>query len=66
MWIGQFAVPIARISIRDYYLKYTNFMSLSHKESVIASPVITVHALRKNEDIKTVSVLTRLPSCLNL
>ena len=46
-WIGWFAIPIASIFIRDYYLQYTNFLRLSDKESVIVSPVITVHTLKK-------------------
>ena len=37
-----------------------------HKESLIVSPVIIVHSLRRKEEIKTVSVLTRLPSSLVL
>ena len=46
-WIGWFAIPIASIFIRDYYLQYTNFMSLNDKESLIVSPVITVITSRK-------------------
>ena len=38
MWIGWFTIPIGSIFIRDYYLQYTNFLSLSDKESVIVSP----------------------------
>ena len=63
-WVWWFAIPIASIFIKDYYLQYINFLSLSDKESVIVSPVITAHTLRKKEKIKTVSVLTRLPSSL--
>ena len=37
-----------------------------HKESVIVSPVIIDHSLRRKGEIKTVSVLTRLPSSLVL
>ena len=58
--IGYFAIPIASIFIRDYNLQYTNFLSLSDKESVIVSRVITVHSLGKKGEIKTVSVSTRL------
>ena len=47
MWIGWFIIAIATIFIKDYYLQYTNFLSLSDKKSVIVSPVITVHTLRK-------------------
>ena len=46
-WIDWFLIPIASIFIGDYYLQYTNFLSLSNKESVIVSPVITVHTLGK-------------------
>ena len=35
------------------YLQYTNFLSLS--------PVIPVYTLRKKREIKTMSILTRLP-----
>ena len=62
--IEWFVIPIASIFIGGYYLQYTNFLSLSNKESVIVSPLITVHTLRKNVEIKTVSVLTRRPSSL--
>ena len=43
---------------------YNTPILLSNKESVILSPVITTHTLRKKEEIKTVSVLTRFPSSL--
>ena len=46
------------------HLQYTNFLSLSNKESVIVSLVITVHTLKKKGEIKTVSVLTRLTNSL--
>ena len=46
------------------YLQYTTFLSLSDEESVIVSPVIAVHTLRKKGEIKKVSILTRLPSSL--
>ena len=42
-WIEWFVIPIASIFVGDYYLQYTNFLSLSNKESVIVSPVITAH-----------------------
>ena len=58
-WIEWFAIPIASIFIRNYYLQYTNFLSLSDKETVIVSPVITFHTLRKKGEIETVSFLTR-------
>ena len=46
-----------------------NFLTLRNKESVIIvfellSFAINVHILRKNGEIKTVSVLTRRPSTL--
>ena len=46
-----------------------NFLTLRNKESVIVvfellSLAINVHTLRKNGEIKTVSVLTRRPSSL--
>ena len=65
-WIEWFIIPIASAFIRDYYLQYTNFLNLSNKESVVVSPVVTVHTLGKNGDIKTVSVLTKYPSSLVL
>ena len=63
-WIGSFAIPIACIFIRCYYMQYTNFRSLGDKKSVVVSPSITVHTLIKKGEIKTVSVLTRLPGSL--
>ena len=45
------------------HLQYTNFQGLSDKKSVIVSPVFTVYTLNKGE-IKTVSVLKRLPNYL--
>ena len=42
---------IATIFIRDYYLQYTNFMSLINKELVIMSPVISVYAFRDKSSI---------------
>ena len=47
------------IFIRYWYLQSTNFLNLSEKKSVIVSPVITAHFLRKKGKIKTVSILTR-------
>ena len=46
------------------HLQYTNFLRLSDKESVIVSPAITVHTLRKKGEIKSVPVLPRLPTRL--
>ena len=46
--------------------QYTKLLSLSDKESVIVSPVITFHTLRKMQEIKIVSDLTSLTSSLVL
>lgn len=43
------------------HLQYANFLSLSNEESVIVSPIVSVHTLRKKGKIKTASVLTKLP-----
>ena len=43
---------IATIFIRDYYLQYTNFMSLINKELVIMSPVISAYTLRDKNSIR--------------
>ena len=43
---------------------YTDFLSLSDKESVIVSAVIPVYTLRKKTEIKVVSVLAKLPCSL--
>ena len=43
-----------------------NFLSLSDKELVIVSPVISVHTLRKKGEIKTMPFLTKLHSSLVL
>ena len=59
-WIEWFSVLIASIFIRDYYLQYTNFLSLSDKESVILSPVYSDFTLTKKREVKTASVLIRL------
>ena len=50
-WTEWFVIPIASIFIRDYYLQYTNFLSLSDKESVIVSPVITAITFKKKVGI---------------
>ena len=55
---------MASIFIRDYYLQYTNFLSMSNKVSVIVSSIISVHTLTKKKEIQTVSVVTRLSSSL--
>ena len=61
-WIGWNAIPIACILTGGYYLQCTNFLSLGDMESVVVSPVI--HTLIKKGEIKTVSVLARLPSSI--
>ena len=63
-WIGWFVILDLNIFLREYYLQYTNFLSLSDKETITVSTVISVHTLEKQEEIKTVSVLTRLPCAL--
>ena len=53
--------------MRDYYLQYSNFLSLRDKEPVIVSPVIPVYTLEedgKKTEIKTVAALKRLPGSL--
>ena len=60
----RFTIPTASIFIRDYYLQYTNFLSLSDKGSMIVSPVTTVHTLRRKGEVKTVPVITKVPSSL--
>ena len=37
-------------------MQYTNFLILSDKESVIVSPFVTFHTLRKKGEIKAVSI----------
>ena len=60
IWSRWFAILITNIFVRGYYLQYTNFLSLNNKESVLVSAVIHVHASGKQEQIKAVSVPTRL------
>ena len=60
----RFTIPTASIFIRDYYLQYTDFLSLSDKGSMIVSPVTTVHTLRRKGEVKTVPVITKVPSSL--
>ena len=55
--MGEGGLEHSSIFIRDYYLQFTNFLSLSGKESVIASPVFPVYTLRKKGKIKSESVL---------
>ena len=43
-WSRWFAIPITSTFLRDYYLQYTNFLSLINKELVIVSVVISAHA----------------------
>ena len=65
-WIGWFAIPMASIFIRNYYLQYTNFPNLSNKVSVNVSSIIAVLTLKKKGENQTVSVVTRLSSSLVL
>ena len=60
----RFTIPTASILIRDYYLQYTNFLSLSDKGSMIVNPVTTVHTLRRKGEIKKVLFITKVPSSL--
>ena len=65
-WIGWFVILILSIFLREYYLQYTNFLRLSDKESITVTTVISVHTSEKQEEIKTVSVLSRLSCSLVL
>ena len=65
-WIGWFVILILSIFLREYYLQYTNFLRLSDKESITITTVISVHTSEKQEEIKTVSVLSRLSCSLVL
>ena len=58
--IGWFSILITSIFIRDFYLKYTNFLSLANKESLIVSRVTPVCTLRKKREIKSVRSHTSL------
>ena len=58
--IGWFVIPILNVLLREYYLQYTNFLNLSNKELEVGSAVIPVHTSDKQEEIKSLSVLTRL------
>ena len=53
--------PDRKKKIRDNYLQHTNFLSLDSEESVVVGPVIPVYTLRMNREIKTLSLLTRIP-----
>ena len=57
MWIGWFSALIASIFIRNHYLQYISFLTLSNKKSGIVSPIITVCTWRKKREIKIVSIL---------
>ena len=56
-WKGWLAIQIASIIFRDYCLQYTNFLSLSDKESVIVSTMISVRTSGKHGEIKAVLVV---------
>ena len=60
-WSGCFAILTACILIRGYYLQYGNLHSLSDKDPIIVSAVIPVYASRKQGEVETVSIFTRLP-----
>ena len=46
-WSGWFAILVANIFLRRYYLQYTSFLSLNAIESVIVSAVIRFQVLGK-------------------
>ena len=58
--IGWFFIPILNVLLREYYLQYTNFLNLSNKELEIVNAFIPVHTSDNQEEIKSLSVLTRL------
>ena len=58
--IGWFVIPILNVLLREYYLQYTNFLNLSNKELEIVNAFIPVHTSDNQEEIKSLSVLTRL------
>ena len=64
--VEWFAILIASIFTRGYYLQRINLLSMSEKKSVIVSAIVPVYALGKQGDIKTVSVKTRLTCSLGL
>lgn len=43
------------------YLQYTNFLSLSDKESVIVRAVILIRASGKQGEVRAMSFLTKFP-----
>ena len=51
--VGWFSILIANVFIRDNYLQYTNFLTLSDKGSVIVSPVTYVYTLRKKTECQS-------------
>ena len=56
-WKGWLAIQIASIIFRGYCLQYTNFLSLSDKESVIVSTMISVRNPGKHGEIKAAPVV---------
>ena len=46
--------------LENFYLAFTNFLSLSDKKSVVLSIAIDIHATGKQGKIKAVPVLTKL------
>ena len=59
-WSRWFAIPITSTFLRDYYLQYTNFLSLINKELVIVSVAISCPYFVEQEEIKAAPVLARL------
>ena len=49
-YIGWFSILIASIFIRDYYLEYNKFLSLSDKVLVIVNPTIPIYTFRKKRE----------------
>ena len=59
-WRGWSVILVISTFLEDFYLAYTNFLSLSDKKSVILSIAIDIHATGKQGKIKAVPVLTKL------
>ena len=65
-WSGWFTILITSIFLRGCYLQYTNFLSLSDKESVMVSAIIPVHVSGKQGEVKAAPELKRHSRSLNL
>ena len=62
---GWFAIKIANIFLGVCYLQCTIFMTLSDKKSVVVSAAIPAAISRKQGEIKSAPVLTKLPRLLS-